>query len=69
MRWAYSWSPKASRPGGQRDILLQLGCDELQGYFFAKPMPADALLAWAVGRKPEGAVDFSPSVVDDTLSS
>ena len=51
----------------QRDILLQLGCDELQGYFFAKPMPADALLAWAVGRKPEGAVDFSPSVVDDTL--
>jgi diguanylate cyclase (GGDEF)-like protein len=52
---------------GQRDILLQLGCDELQGYFFAKPMPADALLAWAVGRKPEGAVDFSPSVVDDTL--
>lgn len=55
--------------GGQRDFLLQLGCDELQGYFFAKPMPADALLAWAVGRKPEGAVDFSPSVVDDTLSS
>ena len=52
---------------GQRDILLELGCDELQGYFFAKPMPADALLAWAVGRKPEGAVDFSPSVVDDTL--
>ena len=53
---------------GQRDILLQLGCDELQGYFFAKPMQADKLLAWAGGRKPEGAVDFSPSVVDETLS-
>jgi len=24
---------------GQRDILLQLGCDELQGYFYGKPMP------------------------------
>jgi len=52
----------------QRDILLQLGCDELQGYFFAKPMPADKVLAWAGGIKPEGAVDFSPSVVDDTLA-
>ena len=53
---------------GQRDILQQLECDELQGYFFARPMPADTLLAWAVGRKPEGAVDFSPSVIDNTLS-
>ena len=53
---------------GQRDILLQLGCDELQGFFFARPMPAEAVLAWAVGRKPAGAVDFSPSVIDDTLS-
>lgn len=31
---------------GQRDILLQLECDELQGYLFSMPMPADALLAW-----------------------
>jgi diguanylate cyclase len=34
---------------GQRDILLKLGCDELQGFFFARPMPADSLLAWAEG--------------------
>jgi diguanylate cyclase (GGDEF)-like protein len=34
---------------GQRDILRTLRCDELQGYFFARPMPADALLAWAAG--------------------
>jgi EAL domain-containing protein (putative c-di-GMP-specific phosphodiesterase class I) len=32
---------------GQSQILLQMGCDELQGYHFARPMPADALLAWA----------------------
>jgi diguanylate cyclase len=44
----------------QRDILLKLGCDELQGFFFAKPMPADAMLAWANLKRPEDAVDFSP---------
>ena len=48
---------------GQRDILLALGCDELQGYYFAKPMPADALMAWMHGHKPQDAPDFSPSVV------
>jgi diguanylate cyclase (GGDEF)-like protein len=48
---------------GQRDILLKFGCDELQGYYFAKPMPAAALLAWTDGNKPEGSVDFSPSVL------
>jgi len=46
---------------GQRDILLKLGCDELQGFFFAQPMPADAMLAWANLKRPENAVDFSPS--------
>ena len=45
----------------QRDILLKLGCDELQGFFFAEPMPADAMLAWANLNRPENAVDFSPS--------
>ena len=45
----------------QRDILLKLGCDELQGFFFAEPMPADAMLAWANLKRPENAVDFSPS--------
>ncbi|MDN3919748.1 putative bifunctional diguanylate cyclase/phosphodiesterase [Roseateles violae] len=47
----------------QRDILVALDCDELQGYLFARPMPAQALLDWAAGRdRPEGAADFSPSV-------
>jgi len=48
---------------GQRDILLALGCDELQGFFFARPMTAEALLAWAEGHKPPGAADFSVSVL------
>ncbi|MFO1218837.1 MAG: EAL domain-containing protein [Burkholderiaceae bacterium] len=32
----------------QRDILLGLRCDELQGYLFAKPMPAKLLTLWAM---------------------
>jgi diguanylate cyclase (GGDEF)-like protein len=31
----------------QRDLLLAMGCDELQGYLFAKPMSATALALWA----------------------
>jgi predicted signal transduction protein with EAL and GGDEF domain len=47
---------------GQRGILAELGCDELQGYLSAKPMPADALTRWL----PEGsggrpAPDFGAS--------
>ncbi|MDZ7863530.1 putative bifunctional diguanylate cyclase/phosphodiesterase [Acidovorax sp.] len=48
---------------GQRDILLAMDCDELQGFFFARPMPADSLFAWSQGEKPVGAVDFTPSVI------
>lgn len=29
----------------QRDLLLKLGCDEGQGFFFARPMPFDAFAA------------------------
>jgi len=31
----------------QAELLIQLGCDELQGYLFAKPMPARAVMVWA----------------------
>ena len=50
---------------GQRTILGQLGCDELQGYFFARPMPADRLLSWAHGNRPIDAAAFSPSIVQE----
>jgi EAL domain-containing protein (putative c-di-GMP-specific phosphodiesterase class I) len=53
---------------GQRDILLALRCDELQGYFLARPMPAETLEAWTEGHKPDGAADFSPSVMSDNLA-
>ncbi|MBS0444798.1 MAG: bifunctional diguanylate cyclase/phosphodiesterase [Proteobacteria bacterium] len=32
----------------QHEILCDLGCDELQGYLFAKPMTGRALLLWAI---------------------
>ncbi len=32
---------------GQRDILVGMHCDELQGYLFARPMPADQLVTWS----------------------
>jgi len=33
----------------QQDILVRMGCDQLQGYLFARPMPAKNLLAWLKG--------------------
>src|SRR5512147_167501 len=39
----------------QHQVLRSLGCDELQGYLFAKPMSAKALALWAmsdVGPRP-----------------
>jgi diguanylate cyclase (GGDEF)-like protein len=48
---------------GQRDVLLALGCDELQGFLFARPMAASALADWVMGHKPAGTTEFTPSVV------
>ncbi|MBM3117519.1 putative bifunctional diguanylate cyclase/phosphodiesterase [Jeongeupia naejangsanensis] len=33
-----------------RDALIALGCDVIQGYWLAKPMPAAALAAWLAAR-------------------
>lgn len=33
----------------QAELLIQMSCDELQGYLFAKPMPARAVMLWARG--------------------
>ena len=47
---------------GQREVLTGLGCDELQGYLFAKPMAAGVMGEWAgnVGRPTDLA--FTESV-------
>jgi len=49
---------------GQRDALRALGCDEMQGYYFSRPLPPEAL---AVGelRYEDGqeALPFAPSML------
>ena len=57
--------PTRSTDENTQIILRAMRCDELQGYFYAKPMPADMLLAWARGDKPAGSADFSASVLGD----
>ncbi len=49
----------------QRDVLIQMGCDELQGYLFAKPMSARALLLWASDDR-EREIAFKPSLFGET---
>jgi diguanylate cyclase (GGDEF)-like protein len=49
----------------QQQVLVQLGCDELQGFLFAKPMSGRALLLWAINDRQESAV-FRPSLFDET---
>ena len=36
----------------QRHVLHSLGCEFLQGYYFAKPMPAETLLTWMADYQP-----------------
>jgi diguanylate cyclase (GGDEF)-like protein len=52
----------------QRDWLVKIGCDELQGYLFAKPMSAAALAIWASGEKGPSAVGFRDSLFRDSTS-
>ncbi|MFK7988781.1 MAG: putative bifunctional diguanylate cyclase/phosphodiesterase [Sandaracinaceae bacterium] len=39
----------------QLEFLRQRGCDDIQGYYFSKPLPADALLAWAIEQEAKAA--------------
>jgi EAL domain-containing protein (putative c-di-GMP-specific phosphodiesterase class I) len=49
----------------QQKALVALRCDELQGYLFAKPMTARALLMWAMDDRAVSAV-FRPSLFGET---
>jgi len=50
----------------QRDILRQLGCNELQGFLFAKPMAANRLFLWAMSDDGPAHIDFRQSLFGDT---
>jgi EAL domain-containing protein (putative c-di-GMP-specific phosphodiesterase class I) len=50
----------------QQDILRKLGCDELQGYLFAKPMSAQALLLWAMNDDGPRPMEFRDSLFQMT---
>ncbi|HEX7435532.1 MAG TPA: bifunctional diguanylate cyclase/phosphodiesterase, partial [Caldimonas sp.] len=52
----------------QQQILIDMACDELQGFLFAKPMSARALQLWAINDRTESAV-FRPSLFDETRPS
>jgi diguanylate cyclase (GGDEF)-like protein len=53
----------------QRKILCELHCDQLQGFLFAKPMSAAALLLWAMPAEAGPALlDFRPSLFTDTAT-
>ena len=49
----------------QHKIVVELGCDELQGYLYAKLMTARALLLWAVDDRSTSAV-FRDSLFGET---
>ncbi len=51
---------------GQQQVLVSMGCDELQGYLFARPMSAQAILLWATDDK-NSAPAFRASLFGDTV--
>jgi EAL domain-containing protein (putative c-di-GMP-specific phosphodiesterase class I) len=53
----------------QQQILTALGCDELQGFLFARPMTASALLMWALGGAGQSTTTFNPSLFGVTRES
>ena len=52
---------------GQQKILGDMGCDEMQGFLFAKPMSARSLLLWAMDDVSKAA-SFRSSLFGDTVA-
>ena len=48
----------------QYAIVRRLGCDLVQGYFIARPMPADQLLIWVDGYEDTQSIKKSSTIVD-----
>ena len=47
---------------GQRDLLVAMGCDELQGYLFSKPVSGNDLQKMAMNRFSADTTDFRDSL-------
>jgi EAL domain-containing protein (putative c-di-GMP-specific phosphodiesterase class I) len=52
---------------GQRDLLLGLGCDELQGFLVAKPMAPATLALWVMEDLGPMKLDFDGRLFADTV--
>jgi EAL domain-containing protein (putative c-di-GMP-specific phosphodiesterase class I) len=48
----------------QYAIVRRLGCDLVQGFFVARPMPADQLAAWVVGHTETNTIKKASAVID-----
>ncbi len=48
--------------------LVEMGCNQLQGYLFGKPMRAHELLSWAIDRRQARSTNFRESLFLDTVS-
>jgi EAL domain-containing protein (putative c-di-GMP-specific phosphodiesterase class I) len=54
---------------GQNRILREFGCDQLQGFLFAKPMSAKALAVWAMDDVGPRTMSFRDSLFEATASA
>jgi diguanylate cyclase (GGDEF)-like protein len=54
---------------GQRDTLLGLQCDELQGFLIAKPMAPSSLALWVMDDVMPAKLDFQGKLFADTVRS
>jgi diguanylate cyclase len=53
----------------QNQILRSMGCDELQGFLFAKPMSAKALGVWAINESGPRTLAFRKSLFKETRAA